>query len=378
MSLHRTFRIVTTGAMCLAVAASPGWALVSFNDGRDKIFVTGSTSFAWNSNIFAHNGGGGDYIMSAGLASEYSRRAGLIGVDAGVAVNASRFNTYSTEDFKNPSLHLELSKQSGRTTGSLALGAARESRADSAANIREQSWFYSAGLNLKYPVIERYSLSGGLSGSSRKFQDATALVDLTTYAANIDLFYVFTSDRDLIAGYRYRVENSSAHTKSIDQSLTFGVSGRIIPRLNGSVRGGYQVRKTLSIYDSQYASWTSSAAVTWSATKRVSVSGSLSKDFSTTSTDLTTDTLSANLDAQFSYSAKLSANAGLGWSDNRFLGTSGDGREDTSFSYNLGLSYRMNDHLSLALTYSYSRNWSTLDYADFARSGLSLSLSSRW
>jgi hypothetical protein len=387
MFLNRIFRVAVAGVMFLGVASLPCQALVNLNDGRDKIHVSGEVSFAWDSNIFAHQGGGGDYVMSANLASDYTRKAGLIGVDASVAVNASRFNRFSGEDFKNPSFNLEFTKQSGRTTGSLALSAARESRADTAANIRDNSWLYSAGLNLKYPVIERYSLSGGTNYSCHNYQDNTELVNLKTYSANLDLFYVYSSDRDLVGGYRYRQENTSGNTQNTDHAFTLGLSGKILPKLNGSVNGGYQLRDSQelsqgpngdSIVDSQYTSWTSAITLTWSLSKRFTVSGQLSKDFDTTSTNQTTDTLMTSLDAQFTFSAKLSFSAGVAYSNNRFLGLSGDGRVDTYFSSHIGLNYSLNEHLKATLGESYSINWSTLPYADFSRNSVSLSVSSRW
>jgi hypothetical protein len=387
MALNRTSRIAVAGVMCLGAASLPCLALVNLNDGRDKIHVTGNVSFAWDSNIFAHQGSSGDYVMSAGLITDYTRKAGLIGVDASMAINASRFNRFTTEDFRNPSFTLEFTKQSGRTTGSLALSAARESRADTAANIRDQSWLYSAGLNLKYPVIERYSLSGGANYSYQRYQDNTALVNLKTYSANLDLFYVYTTERDLTGGYRVRQENTSAGSKNTDHSFTLGLSGKILPKLNGAINAGYQIRNSRDnlrnpsmngILESQYTSWTSSISLTWSLSKKFSVNGQLSKDFNTTSTNFTTDTLMTSLDAQYTFSAKFSASAGVTFSQNRFLGLFSDGRIDTFFSSHIDLNYSLNDHLKASLGESYSTNWSTNSYADFSRNLVTLSLSSRW
>jgi hypothetical protein len=246
---------------------------------------------------------------------------------------------------------------------------------------------YSAGLNLKYPVIERYSLSGGANYSFQSYQDTTALVNLKTYSANLDLFYVYTTERDLSGGYRIRQENTSAGSKNTDHAFTLGLSGKILPKLNGAVNAGYQIRNSRDslhdpsmhgILESQYTSWTSSISLTWSLSKRFSVNGQLSKDFNTTSTNFTTDTLMTSLDAQYTFSAKFSASAGVTFSKNRFLGPSSDGRIDTFFSSHFGLNYSLNDHFKASLTESFSTNWSTNSYADFSRNSTTLSLSSRW
>ncbi|MFA5262472.1 MAG: outer membrane beta-barrel protein, partial [Opitutaceae bacterium] len=319
-----------------------------------------------------------DYSSAFTLSADYARRAGLIGVDASVSVNSVRYNKLTTENFNNPSFSLEFTKQTGRTTGSLLLGVARESRADSAANIRSESWDYRADLNLKYPVIDRYSLSGGVGVNKRDFVDNTDLVDSTSISANADLFYVYTTERDLFLGYRYRRERSSIETTNTDHALSFGVSGRILPKLNGSVRGGVQTRISDGKVKETFDSWMANASTTWNVSKRFMVTGSLSKDFSTTSTNLSTDTLSASLSANFSYSAKWSVGGTAGVGQSKFLGVEGLGRTDTYFSYSFDLNYTMNDHLKAAAAYVFMHNWSSYADADFTRSAYTLTLSSRW
>ena len=47
-------------------------------------------------------------------------------MNANASVGSSRFATLKGQDFDNPSFGLEFTKQSGRTTGSLTLSAARD------------------------------------------------------------------------------------------------------------------------------------------------------------------------------------------------------------------------------------------------------------
>ena len=107
------FRAACAVVIAVALFCSPAQALVSLNDGTDHIFVTGTTSMVYDSNIFAHAGGDGDYIYSAGLLFEYTRRAGFIGVNASVALNASRFGSNTTQNFNNPAFTAEFIKAGG-------------------------------------------------------------------------------------------------------------------------------------------------------------------------------------------------------------------------------------------------------------------------
>jgi len=93
----------------------------------------------YDSNLFANAAGAGDTSYSLSFGADYVRRAGWIGLNASVGVNATRYGKFTREDFENPTFTAAFSKQSGRTTGSLTLSAARESRADVAANLATKS-----------------------------------------------------------------------------------------------------------------------------------------------------------------------------------------------------------------------------------------------
>ena len=366
----------TTAALCLA--ATQGWALVRFDDGNDQIFVNTSLSVAYDSNIFASNGGSGDVLTTTSLSLEYTRRAGYIGINASAAWNLGRFDSNTGQDFSNPALHLELVKGSGRTTGTLTLDASRNSSADTTVNMRTDSWNYLAGLNWKYPVIDRYSLSGGFNYGLTTYEDpAPGIYNLTTYGSSLDLFYAYTSARDLIAGYAVQFSDSGAGTRSIDHSFTVGVSGKILAKVNGTVRAGYQLRQQQATGET-FGSWTASASSTWNLNRRVSFTATLSKAFTTSAADSTVDNLAANLDMQYALRARWSLYAGIGGGKNDFLSGSDAGRRDYYLTWSTGVNYSLNDHFKASLTYSYFQNWSNRSSGVFDRQSVTLNLSSRW
>ncbi len=370
-------RLVTL-LLLVQILSLPARALININEGRNQIFLVGNVGITHDSNIFSQNGGDGDFIYSASVGVEYLRRAGLITFSGSLFLDASRFGEYEGENFENPRLRGEFTKQSGRTTGALTLGAQRQNRADSAANIRSESWLYDAGLNLKYPVIERYTLSGGLNYSYLDFIDNALLVDLRTYEATADLFYVYTSERDLIGGYRIRWGETSANTSFVDHAFTAGISGKILPKVSGNLRAGYQVRIPSGYGEDSYEAFTASVAASWNATRRTNVTAQAGKDFSISSTNINIDSTSFDLDVQHALRAKLSLIGGIGYGENRFLGSAGGGRRDRYFTWNAGVSYTLNEHFKASLIYSYYRNWSNVAFADFQRNSFSLNLSARF
>ena len=367
-------------ATLLACTFAPAGALVKFNDGHDSIFVTGTVGVGYDSNLFASANSDGDYSYNAALEIEYQRKAGMLGVNGSLGWDFSKYQDFSSEDFANPHARLELTKDAGRTTGSVTASAARETRADSAINLRTTSWEYETGLNVKYPVIERYTLAGQIAYSRRDFEENFALVDINTWSLGSDLFYVYTSQRDILAGYRFRVTDTTAGTHDYDHAFTLGTTGKILPTINGTARVGYQRRLSRRSDGTRenFDGITSTVSATWSAFKRLNVTGQINSDFNTVATDVSVSTLSAGLDAQYALTARFSVFSGAGVGRSRFLGARGDGRSDTYFTYNAGVAYTLNDHFKATLSYVHFQNWSTLAFSDYTRRTISLNLSSRW
>lgn len=375
----RLFRNWVIPGITLAHLSSIGaFALVRFNEGRDQIFVKASVSIGFDSNIFANSGSESDIVTNTTFGVEYARRAGLISVNGNADWNLGSFASNADSNFANPSLGLEFVKNTGRTTGSLTFGANRESQADPNVNLRTDSWNYNAGLNWKYPVIERYSLAGSFGYGFADYTDNSAgLVDLTTYSASLDLFYAYTSQRDLVFGYSIRESETSTGGSSTDHSLTGGISGKILSKLNGTVRAGYQVRQEHGTGDS-YGSFTATASTTWTINKRMTLTGTLGKDFSTTATESTVDSLRFNLDAQYVITSRWSLYSGFGAGYSSFLSGIDTGRRDHYFTWSAGVNYSLNDHFKASLTYSYFQNWSNRANSTFDRNSITLNMSTRW
>lgn len=374
----RTFlRWMPLGGILLHLSSGSAFALLKFNEGRDQIFVIGSVTVGFDSNIFSSSTGESDIFTQSSLSIEYARRAGLISVNGNVGWNLGSFTENASEDFSNPMFGLEFVKSSGRTTGSVTLGASRDSQADPNIGFRTDSWNYSAGLNWKYPVIERYSLAGSIGYGLIDYVDNSAgLIDLTTVSANTDLFYTYTTQRDLVAGYRIRVSDTPESSVT-DHAITAGVSGKILAKLKGNVRVGYQIRQEDATGET-YDSITSTASVTWAFNKKLNLTGTINKDFSTTATGSSVDSLGVNLDAQYALNSRWSFHGGLGGGYNDFISGLDEGRVDYYFTWSTGVSYSLNDHFKASLTYSYFKNWSNRSASSFDRHSLSLNVTSRW
>jgi hypothetical protein len=392
MILRREFRAALAVLLAMCLACPPSHALVTFNDSHDRIYVNGSFGISGDSNIFANSDNASDLVYSSGVSLEYTRRAGWIGVNAGASAGASWFGKNKSQNFNNPSYNLELTKQSGRTTGAFTLSGARESRADAAVNLRSTSWNYNAGLNVKYPA-GNYTFTGNFGYSSRKYVEEAVFANLATYSSSLNVIRILPNERELVGGYQYRFSEISRNASSSDHSVTLGLSGKLIRGVNGTITGGYQTRIPHGglARDGKNGSWTIGGSSNSPISKKLNLYGSISKDFSTTATGSSVDVTNVALRSGYAFNSRWSLSGSAGVGDTRFLGEGGrvvlavgpppvlgPARHDNYANWSVSMGYSLNEHLKSSLSYSWFQNWSTISYADFVRSSWGMNFSSRW
>lgn len=375
MTRPAPFRILLAASLLLA-GVTPAGALLNLDGTRNQIFVFGSVAYAYNSNMFAEANARSDYTVTAQVGGEWQRRAGIITVDSTAKVDFVRYGEYTDEDTINPNFAVKFNKDTGRTTGSFNLQAYRETRSDSAVNLRTSSWNFPVALNVKYPINEKFYTTSNTGYVRRTFSDSQNLVDYSDFTEGVDLYYVYTSKLDLLAGYRIRLAETSLDGRSTDHWFNVGATGGIFSKMSGTLRFGYQFRKLEG--GGRYGQFNVSGAVNWPLTRKVVLSLALNRDFNTIATGASVDSTSASLRATYAFSRKLDFDSTVAVGTNDFLAVNTAGREDTYFSWDVGARYRMNDHLNVGASVSYIQNWSSLDRADYDNHGITVDVSSRY
>lgn len=381
----RRFTLTAAAVIATAVAATRSLALVSLEDGKDHVYVDGSLEMGYDSNVFTNSKSGGSFSYLTTLSSEFTRRAGWIGVNVTAEVDWMTFASLHNQDYVDPKLTAELTKQSGRTTGSLTASIQKSDHADVDVNTRDTSWIYDVGLNFQYPVIERYSISGTFDVNHVNYQDLNLFTNLTAYSSNLYLYYILTEQRDLFIDYGTRLTELANGEHDLDNSLKAGVSGRVIGPFNGSLQAGYSQRTPYGGPDTgSFGDFTANGSMTWNMNRHVSLTANITKDFSTTATAQSVDATSGGLTLQDSFSSKSVATLAGTLGENRFLGVAGlqaphdTPRLDQFASIAAFYSYTYNEHLKVQLGYSYYRSWSNVLFADFPREQYHITLLSHW
>jgi hypothetical protein len=358
------------------LAAVPSPALLNIDGTKNQIFVFGGVAFAHSSNIFSQRDGEGDYTVTAHAGADLKRRAGIISVDATTRIDYVRYGEFTDENTFNPRFSVDFTKTTGRTTGTLKLSAYRETRSDSAVNLRTSSWNVPAEFSFKYPINEKLYVTSATSYLRRTYSDsAAALVDYTDYSEAVDLYYIYTSKLDLFAGYRFRSSRTSDARRSLDHGFSLGATGGLFSKMSGTVRLGYQVRDVRD--GDQFGQMNAMASVNWPVTRKLLFSLQAARDFSTIATGSSVDSSSLTLNGLYTYSSKLDFHALVSAGRNKFLADA-LARQDTFFSWEAGLRYRMIEHPQMGASYVYLRNWSVLDQADFDNHGFSFDVTARY
>ena len=372
-----TLRGRLTCMLLLCTVSTPrAWALLNFNEGKDLVFVTATYSIGLDTNVFTRENAQSSTTHSVTASVDYSRQAGLISVAANLSAAAGRFDDVPTQDFSDPKFSLAFRKRYGRTTGSLNFTGGRESQPDPDAGQRTRSWNNSANLDVRYPVNDRYYFTNSFRASTKLYDRSNLFSDLWTYSDSIAVNYVYTSKLDLNAGYMIAISETSKNTTAYDQSLTFGASGGILPKLSGTVRAGVQRRDSESRIggDETFHSFTSGTSLKWLYSRKLTFNADLNQDFSTTSTDISVNRASAGLHATFSLSSKYIANAGVTYTLSDFLGTAGQGRKDYMFQFDASVGVAITTHIRTSLAYAYTLNTSNLSSASFERQTLTFTI----
>ena len=359
----------------LWVAAAPrARALLTFNQGKDRVFVNATYTFGFDTNVFTQQVARSSVTQSASIGLSYARKAGAISVNASVGWSIGQFDQFKSQNFVDPSYSLSFTKGHGRTTGSLDLSAQRENNPDPDANNRSISWDYSAALNLRYPVNERYFFTDGITYTSAIYTNSALFTNLGSEGNALDLNYVYDSKLNLSAGYSLG-RSRTFDTTDYDHSLNFGASGSLLPKLTGSIGFGYGYRDSLySGHRDDYSSLTANGSLNYRFSHLVSFAGTVNKGFSTTSTDISTDVTSASINADLSLIHSLRTALGLDYTETAFLGARGLGRADTLWQFTANLGTAITTHLRTNLAYAYEVNYSNSSGAAFTRQDLSLNL----
>jgi len=341
----------------------------------DQVFVNATYTFGYDSNVFTQNIARGSSTQSWSLGTTYTRKAGIIGVNAGLGWSFENFGQFAGQNFADPSYSLTFTKGTGRTTGSLSFSAQKTDVPDPDANNRAIAWDYGVNLNLRYPVNDRYYFTNALGYSNILYTNKALFTNLGSITDGLDINYIYDPKLDFSGGYQFGYSQTD-NTTNFDQSFTVGASGSLLPKLTGSLDVGFSDRDSdYAGTTSNYGSLTAGASLGWRFSHLLSFSSAVDRAFSTSSTDVSLDTTSVSLNTDINAIRRLRTGVNISYAETQFLGTLGAGRRDTLWQFIANLGTAITTHVRANLSYAYMINYSNVGSASFTSENLSLTLS---
>jgi hypothetical protein len=366
-----------SGLATLLVAAPQARALVVLESGKSQLFVTATGELTWDSNVYSNASQASDFYETGRIALDYDRKAGIFSASAGAELAYSHFQRLQTESGFEPSFRASLARVRGRLTGRANVEWREANESDNAANQRTRFREWNGHFELQYPLNHRFSVKATTAYESRDYLDPT-LFDRKILSEAVDVFHAYTSKLDLVAGYRVRWSDLPESYNRVDHALMLGANGKILPRLDGSVRIGYQRRIDQTPGARNLDALTASIATWWAPRNWVTFGLQVTKDFSTTATALSADGFNGGLDAKLTTVSQIAVTAGLGYAHYTFYDKTGLARTDDSVYGRLGVEYPLTKRLKLTATATWLRNSSTFAFADYDRRLLNFGVSARY
>lgn len=362
---HRRFLYASLLLLGITMATQPARALLVFNDGKDQVFVTSTYSIGYDTNVFSQRVAKGALTQAFSFGASYTRKAGLITVNAAFSMNLGQFFGIPGQDYADPTFTLGFNKGVGRTTGGLTFNVTKVNTPDPIANDRAIGWNYGTSLNLRYPVIERFFLTNttGVSGSS--YANETLFAAQQTYSDGIIMNFIYDSKLDLTAGYNFTLSHTH-DTTSYDHSLNLGANGNVLPKLDGSISVGYSAdfNDYTHAKSEFFSGLDANTSLSWRVTRSLSLTGSVSKAFTISSTDITLDTINYGISAETVLAKRFRTAVAVTYVPTDFLGRAGLGRRDRLWEFQPNIGTAITTHIRCNLGYGYLVNYS--NFADSA------------
>jgi hypothetical protein len=361
------------------LAAPRAQALFTFphrdNDGSDQIIVNATYSWGYDTNVFAQRVKKGAVSELLTVGADYTRRAGLISVEASAALNGGAFAGLPGQNYTDPSFTLGFTKGTGRTTGSLVFTAAKTNAPDPVANDRAVAWNYSAALATLYKLIGRYDFRNTATVGGTSYQNEKIFTDQDAYSDAFLLDAIYDSKLTVDTGYQITVDQTH-DTLNTSQAWTFGGTGTILPNLTGNVDIGYayDIATARHQKEEDFSSLSGDASLKWNYSRTVSFTGTASKAFGISSTDVITDTTNAGLQASGNVGKRFRTDIAVDYVGTDFLSPNGLGRRDTLIEVPVDLGTALTTHLRVNLNYTWMENYSNLSAGRFVRETLTLTL----
>lgn len=362
--------IVFTG---LRAVAAPFLAISE----NSEVFLTGAVGVRADSNIFLTSTAVSDTILNFDYGAElkFGAQSSAKGVFS-ISDSISMFSSHSRLNSNLANARFSSNYDDGKTKVGLKAGYVEtdDNQTDTLNKLdfRSRRNIFSVGGTVEIGATEKTSFGGGVDYSRTSYK-RSGFADSNVVEVPLNYYYVITPKVDLSLGYRFRETQVSLGQDSKDSFYNIGARGQFTPKLNGQFGVGLNQRNIDGGRSESQLGITSSFNYAYS--EKTNMVFGVSNDFGTTGQGKQQKSLSFNLNGQTNLNEQWSVSPGISYRSIDYYT-----RVDHYFEGSLGVTYVFNSNARFSATYSHRNNTTNdpLKLSEFTGDIFSLSANFRY
>lgn len=229
------------------------------------------------------------------------------------------------------------------------------------------------GASGEWAATEKTKLGLGVSYAKTKYK-TPGFIDRETYIVPLNYYFAISPKLDLSAGFQYSTTDIDlVNQDSETYFYNVGARGEFTPKLFGTFRVGYATREPEVGDSSDMIAL--DAGLTYAYSVKTQFSLDLGNDFNSSSAGGGQEVASVDLRVRSAIAAGITASASVGYQEIDYIGTN---RSDEYLTFSLGVSYAVNQFMSLEASYTHLSNSSSNAGAEFDANILGIAANFRY
>ena len=329
----------------------------------------------YDSNIQGNSFGDSDIELAYKPTLNFTRRSGLLGIDARLGGGFGWFldnSEYDYQDFYSSFLIDYPNEASLPYRLTLGGGYNSTTTLDRYVGDRVSSDVANLNAGFRYNVNERWGFSLKSRWGETAYDDKARYTDQTSWGAGFDFVYIYSDKLEIFAGYGYL--ETSAISEYQDHTFRVSAVGELTPKLTGTMGLGHQIRESDDFGNTgdPYVNLN----LAWAVNERLEVAATGGIGFSTTATGASGKQSNFGLVAAMALGSSLTGSLGVSYNESEYPGFGLD-RSDEYLTYQAALAWQLGEAAALTGSLTFEDADSTRDELvyDRLRAGLSLQMS---
>ncbi len=337
---------------------------------RGEVLLNTTARGAYDSNIFGNANETPDFVLDLIPELQFLRAAGQSRIDLRGGIDIQRFLDNPSQNSEDPYttflLTLPVSPES-RLSGNVRGSYRQDNSVNLLLNQRVFSETVNGGANGAYRLSDRIAARAAfdyINSRTRSFSTVETIGGgggaEYRYSENLSFF----TDYRLRNSRSYNLPVGAVGIENWDHAVLVGASGELLPRVQGTVSGGYQHTTVSGVTTNDSNRFIADALLLWNVQEQTDVTFTANRDvyIAPDNANVEMSTFTAGVTHRFTEKISGTGTVGYGLYDYE-----AGNRSDSNYRFGAGVSYLFTRYWSASLAYDYIYNHSDLSAGRYDR-----------